>query len=62
MVGGEGGGLRRLVRERCDQLMRIATSPGFATLNASVAGAIALYEVNFRRKLRAGRPARQEIR
>ncbi len=62
VVGGEGGGLRRLVRERCDQLMRIATSPGFATLNASVAGAIALYEVNFRRKLRAGRPVRQEIR
>lgn len=51
VVGGEGGGLRRLVREECDHLVRLSTSPAFPTLNASVAGAIALYEVNLRRKL-----------
>ncbi|MFQ5914486.1 MAG: 23S rRNA (guanosine(2251)-2'-O)-methyltransferase RlmB [Nitrospinota bacterium] len=50
VVGSEGRGLRRLVRERCDQLMRIATAPEWPTLNASVAGAIALYEVNVRRR------------
>jgi 23S rRNA (guanosine2251-2'-O)-methyltransferase len=52
VVGGEGSGLRRLVRERCDHLMRIETNPDFPTLNASVAGAVALYEIQ--RKRRAG--------
>lgn len=49
VVGGEGSGLRRLVRERCDHLMRIETNPDFPTLNASVAGAVALYEIQRRR-------------
>ncbi len=50
VVGGEGSGLRRLVRERCDHLMRIETNPDFPTLNASVAGAVALYEIQRRRR------------
>jgi 23S rRNA (guanosine2251-2'-O)-methyltransferase len=59
VVGSEGEGIRRLVREKCDQTMRLATRPEFPTLNASVAGGIALYEVNKRRKLGGGRPVRQ---
>jgi 23S rRNA (guanosine2251-2'-O)-methyltransferase len=43
VVGSEGRGLRRLVREHCTQLVRIPMSGPIASLNASVAAAIALY-------------------
>lgn len=45
VVGGEGNGLSRLVRETCDQVARIPMSAGTESLNASVAAAVALYEV-----------------
>ena len=44
MIGAEGEGVRRLVAERCEQRARIAIDAGMESLNASVAGAIALYE------------------
>jgi 23S rRNA (guanosine2251-2'-O)-methyltransferase len=50
VVGSEGNGLRRLVRERCDVLARIPLSGPVASLNASVAAAIALYEVGRQRR------------
>lgn len=43
VVGSEGRGLRRLVRERCTQLVRIPMAGPIESLNASVAAAIALY-------------------
>jgi 23S rRNA (guanosine2251-2'-O)-methyltransferase len=43
VVGSEGRGLRRLVREHCTQLVRIPMAGPIASLNASVAAAIALY-------------------
>jgi 23S rRNA (guanosine2251-2'-O)-methyltransferase len=43
VVGSEGRGLRRLVRERCSTLVRIPMDGPIASLNASVAAAIALY-------------------
>lgn len=49
VVGGEGEGLRRLVRERCDFLARIPMAEAVESLNASVATAIALYELVQRR-------------
>jgi 23S rRNA (guanosine2251-2'-O)-methyltransferase len=45
VVGGEGEGLRRLTREHCDLLVRVPVLGNVQSLNASVAGAIAMYEV-----------------
>lgn len=44
VVGAEGQGLRRLVRETCDYLVRIPMKGSVGSLNAAVAGSIALYE------------------
>ena len=44
VVGAEGQGLRRLVRETCDYLVRIPMLGSVGSLNAAVAGSIALYE------------------
>jgi 23S rRNA (guanosine2251-2'-O)-methyltransferase len=45
VIGSEGKGLSRLVRETCDHLVRIPMRSGTESLNAGVAAGIALYEV-----------------
>jgi 23S rRNA (guanosine2251-2'-O)-methyltransferase len=45
VVGSESDGLRRLVRDRCDWLMRMPMRGRINSLNAAIAGSIALYEV-----------------
>lgn len=45
VLGGEGGGISRLVSERLDVTARIPMRPGVDSLNASVAGAVAMFEV-----------------
>ncbi len=45
VLGGEGRGMRRLVRERCDYLARLPTRSAQTTLNLSNAAAVALYEL-----------------
>jgi 23S rRNA (guanosine2251-2'-O)-methyltransferase len=52
VVGSEGGGLRPLVRRACDRLVRIPMSGRTGSLNASVAGAIALFEAARQRSSR----------
>jgi len=44
VVGGENRGISRLVREQCDVLASVPLRGELASLNASVAAAIALYE------------------
>ncbi len=45
VVGGEGEGIRPLVRKHCDMLLAIPHYGGVGSLNASVAGGIAMFEV-----------------
>ena len=45
VVGSEGHGLSRLVRERCDLWVRLPMRGRIDSLNAAVAGSIALYEI-----------------
>lgn len=44
VVGNEGKGISRLVREHCDLLIRLPMHGHINSLNAAVAGSIALYE------------------
>jgi 23S rRNA (guanosine2251-2'-O)-methyltransferase len=59
VVGSEGSGLRRLVRERCDLLVHLPMRGPTESLNAAVAGSIALYHV-FRSRTRKGESESQE--
>ncbi|MDT7809788.1 MAG: rRNA (guanosine2251-2-O)-methyltransferase [Acidobacteriota bacterium] len=53
LLGGEGEGLRRLVRERCDVLVQIPLRGRIESLNVSVAAGIVLYEALRQRTARS---------
>ena len=56
VIGAEGKGLSRLVKERCDALARIPMKGRVASLNASVSAALVIYEaMRHRRKKRSAR-------
>ncbi len=50
IVGNEGEGMRALVREKCDFLLGLPMHGRIESLNAAVAGSIALYQVVFTRQ------------
>lgn len=45
VVGAEGRGISRLVRENCDFIAELPMPGGFESLNAGVATAVTLYEI-----------------
>ena len=52
VIGGEGEGIRPLVRKKCDVLVAIPLKGGVNSLNASVAGGVLLFEVVRQRELK----------
>ena len=57
VLGGEGGGLRRLVAERCDALVSISLAGRVESLNVGAAAAVLLFEARRQRGIgdRGGR-------
>lgn len=53
VLGGEGAGLHRLVRERCDVLVSIPLRGRISSLNVSVAAGVLLYEAVRQRTIAA---------
>ena len=45
VIGAEGRGISRLVRENCDFIAELPMPGGFESLNAGVAAAVAMYEI-----------------
>ena len=45
VIGSEGDGMARLVRESCDFVLSLPMKGKMSSLNASVAGAIVIYEI-----------------
>jgi 23S rRNA (guanosine2251-2'-O)-methyltransferase len=55
VVGNEGRGISRLVREHCDLLIKLPMRGHVTSLNAAVAGSIALYEALRQRSSKSGK-------
>jgi len=45
VVGNKGKGISRLARQHCDQLIKLPMRGHIGSLNAAVAGSVALYEI-----------------
>lgn len=45
VIGAEGSGISRLVRENCDFIAELPMPGGFESLNAGVAAAVTMYEI-----------------
>ena len=54
VIGSEGNGLRRLVRESCDVIIAVDMYGKINSLNASVCGGVLMYEVVRQRRAKKG--------
>lgn len=54
VVGSEGSGLRRLTIRECDIVVSIPMVGRIHSLNAAIAGSLALYEVYYARRVKSG--------
>ncbi|ABR50569.1 RNA methyltransferase, TrmH family, group 3 [Alkaliphilus metalliredigens QYMF] len=52
VIGGEGSGISRLVKEKCDFLVKLPMAGQVSSLNASVAAAVLMYEA-YRQRISA---------
>ena len=50
VIGNEGKGIGRLVREKCDQIVSLPMKGKINSLNASVAAGVLMYAVSSKRK------------
>jgi len=50
VIGSEGEGISRLVKEKCDFLVEIPMYGNINSLNASVAAAVLMYEISRQRQ------------
>lgn len=57
VIGAEGKGLGRLVKEHCDIIVSLPMQGGVSSLNAAAAGAVLMYEVVRQRGLEAEKNA-----
>ena len=62
VIGGEGEGIRRLVLEGCDQVVRLPMEGRIASLNAAAAGTVVLYEALRQRRRDVPPPGTQTPR
>jgi len=56
VIGSEGKGMRRLVRENCDEILSIPMAGKVSSLNASVSAALLMFEVVRQRRLKTTPP------
>ena len=54
VIGAEGKGLGRIVKEKCDFIVSLPMQGAISSLNASAAGAVLLYEIVRQRRNQAG--------
>ena len=50
VIGNEGKGISRLVREKCDEIVSLPMKGKIKSLNASVAAGVLMYEIASKRK------------
>ena len=52
VIGAEGSGVSRLIREKCDMTVSIPMKGEIDSLNASVAAGVLMYEILRQREIR----------